>query len=293
MAGLLCSLALATLVLKTLLEMFQPDIHGRHVSKPSIMTISIRSIEKSYGRYPALKGVSLEVKEGELLALLGPSGSGKTILLRTIAGLEFPESGQVLFGDEDVTLRRRRRPPGRLRVPAVRPVQAYDTWPAPIRPGPEEAQDPAGQGRHRQAGGRSAAAWWSSATWAAASRPSCPVASVSVWLWPGPWRSIPACCCWTSRSGRWTPLCANPCAASCAASMTPPASPPSSSPTTRRRPWSWPTGWPSSTSAVIEQVGGGAQVSEHPASAFPAGFVGDGFLVRGRGARRGASAPAT
>jgi sulfate transport system ATP-binding protein len=67
------------------------------------MTISIRSVEKRFGRYPALNGVSLDIKEGELLALLGPSGSGKTTLLRVIAGLEFPEKGQVLFGDEDVT----------------------------------------------------------------------------------------------------------------------------------------------------------------------------------------------
>ena len=67
------------------------------------MTISIRDIHKSYGRYPALNGVSLEIRPGELLALLGPSGSGKTTLLRTIAGLEFPESGQVLFDGQDVT----------------------------------------------------------------------------------------------------------------------------------------------------------------------------------------------
>jgi sulfate/thiosulfate transport system ATP-binding protein len=67
------------------------------------MTISIRSVEKTFGRYPALNGVSLEIADGELLALLGPSGSGKTTLLRTIAGLEFPEKGAIFFGDQDMT----------------------------------------------------------------------------------------------------------------------------------------------------------------------------------------------
>lgn len=67
------------------------------------MTISIRSVEKTFGRFPALNDVSLDIRPGELIALLGPSGSGKTTLLRSIAGLEYPDSGQILFDGEDVT----------------------------------------------------------------------------------------------------------------------------------------------------------------------------------------------
>jgi sulfate transport system ATP-binding protein len=68
------------------------------------MSIEVRNITKTFGRYTALRDVSLTVPSGELVALLGPSGSGKTTLLRIIAGLERPDagSGQILFEDEDV-----------------------------------------------------------------------------------------------------------------------------------------------------------------------------------------------
>jgi sulfate transport system ATP-binding protein len=73
--------------------------------------VRVRNLAKNFGRYPALKGVSLDVRAGELVALLGPSGSGKTTLLRAVAGLEQIAGGEVFFGDIDATslsLRERR-----------------------------------------------------------------------------------------------------------------------------------------------------------------------------------------
>jgi sulfate/thiosulfate transport system ATP-binding protein len=73
----------------------------------SVMTsaINVIGVSKRFGTHLALDRVDLEVRHGELLALLGPSGSGKTTLLRIIAGLEAGDSGLVLFGGEDTRLR--------------------------------------------------------------------------------------------------------------------------------------------------------------------------------------------
>ncbi len=67
------------------------------------MSIEIKDITKRFGAFTALDGIDLEVKNGELLALLGPSGCGKTTLLRVIAGLETADSGQILFHGSDAT----------------------------------------------------------------------------------------------------------------------------------------------------------------------------------------------
>jgi sulfate/thiosulfate transport system ATP-binding protein len=66
------------------------------------MSIEARGITKKFGQFNALKDINLEIRAGELVALLGPSGSGKTTLLRIIAGLEYPDSGCVLFDGKDI-----------------------------------------------------------------------------------------------------------------------------------------------------------------------------------------------
>ena len=72
--------------------------------------ITVVDVTKRFNGFTALHDVSVAIPEGSLTALLGPSGSGKSTLLRVIAGLEQPETGQVLLGGEDVTSR-----PARMR----------------------------------------------------------------------------------------------------------------------------------------------------------------------------------
>jgi len=70
-----------------------------------VASVTLRRLAKRYqleGR-PALDGLSLEVRDGELFVLLGPSGCGKTTVLRCIAGLEEPTAGEILIGERDVT----------------------------------------------------------------------------------------------------------------------------------------------------------------------------------------------
>src|ERR1700731_129983 len=68
------------------------------------MSITLRGVTKQFGEFAAVDDVNLDIPTGALFALLGPSGCGKTTLLRLIAGLEMPESGQVLFDGRDATL---------------------------------------------------------------------------------------------------------------------------------------------------------------------------------------------
>ncbi len=99
--------------------------------------IELRSVVLRYGAVVALDGLDLEVGTGERLALIGPSGAGKTSLLRVIAGLERPRSGEILIDGRVVSSRSVHRSPSRRGVamafqrPALWPhltVEANVAW---------------------------------------------------------------------------------------------------------------------------------------------------------------------
>ena len=65
--------------------------------------LKISNLEVNYGKMQVIKGISLEVKEGELISVIGPNGAGKTTLIRTIMGLKTAASGSIFFEDKDIT----------------------------------------------------------------------------------------------------------------------------------------------------------------------------------------------
>ena len=65
--------------------------------------IRIENLTKKFGELQVLKGVSLEVKRGEVISIVGPSGAGKTTLLQLVGTLEKPRSGEIFFNDEKLS----------------------------------------------------------------------------------------------------------------------------------------------------------------------------------------------
>ena len=67
------------------------------------MLLKIDDIHVYYGAIHAIKGVSFEVNEGEIVALIGANGAGKSTILKTISGLMHPRSGSITFMDQNIT----------------------------------------------------------------------------------------------------------------------------------------------------------------------------------------------
>jgi general L-amino acid transport system ATP-binding protein len=89
--------------------------------------VAARDLHKHYGSFHALKGVSLEVKKGEVVVVLGPSGSGKSTFIRTLNGLEAFEQGEVRI--DGVVLDAQRRNLQRLRAEVGMVFQSFNLFP--------------------------------------------------------------------------------------------------------------------------------------------------------------------
>ena len=207
------------------------------------MSIEVRNLSKRFGSFSALRDVSLEVRPGELLALLGPSGSGKTTLLRVIAGLEMADTGQVLFHGEDATNQHvRERQVGFVfqhyalfRNMSILENVAFGlrVRPKKFRPSDEEIRRRvhellklvqldwlADRYPHQLSGG-----------------------SVNASRWLGPWQWSRMFYFWMSPSARWTQGYARSCGHGCGGCMMTCTSPACSSPTIRKKRWRLRTGW--------------------------------------------------
>ncbi len=85
--------------------------------------VKLVSVQKDFAGVDVIRGVSVDIADGEFCVLVGPSGSGKSTLLRLIAGLETPSKGQIFIGDRDVTS----EPPKRRDIAMV--FQSYALYP--------------------------------------------------------------------------------------------------------------------------------------------------------------------
>ena len=89
--------------------------------------ITLQNICKDYGRQEALKSITLELFENEILAIVGPSGCGKTTLLRLVAGLEIPDTGSIQINGVDASTPTKSKAPNQRNLSLI--FQDLALWP--------------------------------------------------------------------------------------------------------------------------------------------------------------------
>ena len=157
---------------------------------------SSQNVSKSFGKVDVLKGIDLEVQDGEFVVFVGPSGCGKSTLLRVIAGLEDATSGDVLIDGQSVI----GVPPAKRGIAMV--FQTYALYPhltvknnmsLGLEAGEHACRrDRAARRRRPRRCCRSSPIW-------SAARPSFPAASASAWRSGAPWCANRSSSCSTSR----------------------------------------------------------------------------------------------
>ncbi|WP_372633627.1 ABC transporter ATP-binding protein [Cohnella sp.] len=99
-------------------------MNGASLERP---LLEIKDVSKRYESHQALRGVSLDMRKGEIISVLGPSGCGKSTLLQLIAGLALPDSGEIRLDGEVISSFRGMLPPEKRGVNMV--FQDYALWP--------------------------------------------------------------------------------------------------------------------------------------------------------------------
>ena len=251
------------------------------------MEVRVANVRKEFDRFPALHDVSLDIKSGELIALLGPSGSGKTTLLRLIAGLERPTRGKIFFGDEDAshkTVQERNVGFVFQHYALFRHMTVADNigFGLKVRHGAVAA---AGGGdpppRLRTARPRPAVRPGKALSGAAFRRPA-PARRAR----PRHGDRAARCCCSTSRSARSTRRCAANCAAGCAKSTTRTGHTTVFVTHDQEEALELADRVVVMSQGRIEQVGTADEVYDTPNSPFVYGFIGESSSLAGQGRGR-------
>lgn len=202
-----------------------------------------RGVVRAYGHTPALRGVTLNLAEGEIVAVTGPSGCGKSTLLHCMAGILRPDAGEVIYRDQRIdTLSEGER--SRLRRTEFGVLFQFGQLVSELTTAENVALPLLLAGTGRRAARTAALSWldrWVWRTWPISVRGRCPGASSSAARWPGRWLPSRGYCSATSRPAHWTRSPASRCSAiwyGLPASSAPPCC---WSPTTR--------GWPGTRTA--------------------------------------------